>query len=333
MTDRLHIITERRCGFFSLFQQVIAHINWALRENRCPIVHFGSRCSYWTPQGYAGKKTVWEYYFEPIIPGWTVDAIPPQFIDDINASPLTEEEVYRNLGDGSLASCHFGDHPSLRGKALRIPFEWLDPSKRLRMRTYPIVRDYVRPREYIREKVEAFLKSKMEGCVSIGVHARGTDALFWETRRRESLILENYSKCIDVLLGIAPGAKILVATDEQYAIDYFLKVYGDRVIFYDTIRHQTGEPLNIGPPGQWMPTYVAANRDLAARNAEEAIVEFLLLRCCSYLVHNSSGLARTVLLAEPQMPYANVHLENSSWVDILSEPVLRKAKRQFKMFR
>ena len=49
-------------------------------------------------------------------------------------------------------------------------------------------------------------------------------------------------------------------------------------------------------------------------------------RCCSYLVHNSSGLARTVLLAEPQMPYANVHLENSSWVDILSEPVLEKSE-------
>ena len=32
-----------------------------------------------------------------------------------------------------------------------------------------------------------------------------------------------------------------------------------------------------GHPVKWMPTYVGANRDLAARNAEEAIVEFLLL--------------------------------------------------------
>ena len=169
------------------------------------------------PKVMPGERPYGSIISSLIIPRWTVDAIPPQFIDDINASPLTEEEVYRNLGDGSLA-LPFRRPPLLRGKALRIPFEWLDPSKRLRMRTYPIVRDYVRPREYIRRS-RGLLKKQMEGCVSIGVHARGTDALFWETRRRESLILENYSKCIDVLLGTAPGAKILVAIDEQYAID------------------------------------------------------------------------------------------------------------------
>ena len=69
MTDndgRLHLICERDVGLFSLIQQVIATIPWALAEGRTPIVHFGPRTCYWTPNGHHSAKSVWEYYFEPL---------------------------------------------------------------------------------------------------------------------------------------------------------------------------------------------------------------------------------------------------------------------------
>jgi hypothetical protein len=66
-----------------------------------------------------------------------------------------------------------------------------------------------------------------------------------------------------------------------------------------------------------MPGYIASDREIAARNGEDAIVEYLLLRRCFYLVHNGSGLARTVLLAQPKLAHFNVHLRNMALVDRL----------------
>ena len=41
---RLHIITERDVGLFSLIQQVISNIPWAIAEDRVPVVHFADGC-------------------------------------------------------------------------------------------------------------------------------------------------------------------------------------------------------------------------------------------------------------------------------------------------
>jgi hypothetical protein len=46
---------------------------------------------------------------------------------------------------------------------------------------------------------------------------------------------------------------------------------------------------------------------VAARNGEDAVVEYLLLSRCDYLVHNGSSLARTVLLNAPELPHTNTH--------------------------
>ena len=47
----------------------------------------------------------------------------------------------------------------------------------------------------------------------------------------------------------------------------------------------------------------------AARKGEEATIDYLLLARCSYLVHNGSGLGRTVLLKVPELPHATTQLD------------------------
>jgi hypothetical protein len=313
----LHIIVERDVGLFSLIQQVVAHIPWALKKNRLPIVHFGSQCAYWTPSGYAGGSTVWEYYFEPVISQYGVDVIPPKVIAEIIENPLRKGEPYRLLDDGDLVSNNFGDHPALKGYTLRIPFRSRDPMLRLRVKAHRVLRDYVRPRGYVLNKAEVFFNENMAGRETIGVHARGTDALNSKARRRGSLILENYARVLDFLLERASRAQIFVATDEQSALDYFRNCYGDRVIAYDSFRSQGDNPVGYGPTGRIMPGYIAAVSQIASRNGEEAIVEYLLLGRCYHLIHNGSGLARTVLLANPYMPHFNVHLKNMSPIERL----------------
>ena len=75
-TERFHVICERDVGLFSLIQQVISNIPWAVKENRIPIVYFGDNTCYWTPHGYRGRQTVWEYYFEPVVTEYPASTIP-----------------------------------------------------------------------------------------------------------------------------------------------------------------------------------------------------------------------------------------------------------------
>jgi hypothetical protein len=167
---RLHIITERDVGLFSLIQQVISNIPWALADDRVPVVHFADGTCYWTPNGYQGRDTVWEYYFEPL--------------------------------DLALPAARVPDH---------------------------------------------------------------------------------------------------VKSDEQSSVVHLEAAFPERVIAYESGRHESGEAAGQGPAGWIMPAYISGDRDVAARNGEDAVVEYLLLSRCDHLVHNGSSLARTVLLNAPHL--------------------------------
>jgi len=306
----LHIICERDVGLFSLIQQVIANIPWALQENRVPVAYFRDRTCYWTAAGYRGKDTVWEYYFEPLDAAHPAASIPEHIRNLIATNVPSPFEVGYFADDETFVSAHFGDHPELAGKALSIPYLLDDPEDDLRRQTADLVRRYLRPRSYIQESVERFFARRMQGRPVIGVHARGTDAISSEEvrpHRQGSLILERYRVAIERLLDGQPESGIFVATDDQASLDYFERAFPGRVIAYDSTRHQGGEAAGRGPTGWIMPAYIAGNPARAARNGEEAIIEFLLLGRCRHLVHNGGSLARTVLLNVPDLAHTNAH--------------------------
>jgi hypothetical protein len=144
----------------------------------------------------------------------------------------------------------------------------------------------------------------------IGVHVRGTDAVSEQEvrpHRRGSLVLTRYVAELHRLLEVVPTAKILVATDDDRSLQYLRRAFPGRVIAYSSVRHRQGDGAGEGPTGWLMPAYIAHNRDLAARNGEEAVIEYLLLSRCAYLIHNGSSLARTALLNAPNLPHTNTH--------------------------
>jgi hypothetical protein len=307
---RLHVVCERDVGLFSLIQQVIANIPWAIAENRIPVVHFGEGTCYWTPNGYRGRRTVWEYYFEPVVPGHPASSIPAPVRARLAAEPPSPYEVGCLADEHAFVSSHFGDHPRLAGMALRIPYQWDDPDDALRRQAKAVIDRHVRPRAYLLRKVDDFFARQLAGHHLIGVHARGTDATSEQEQRpfrQGSLVLSRYVAEIERLLDIRPRAKIFVASDEQSSLDHLAAAFGDRVIAYDTVRHRDGAVAGQGPTGWIMPAYIAQDRDVAARNGEDAVVEHLLLSRCHHLVHNGSSLARTVLLNVPELPHTNTH--------------------------
>ena len=149
----------------------------------------------------------------------------------------------------------------------------------------------------------------MSGSPVIGVHARGTDAvseLELRPHRRGSLVLERYVDELRRLLGNMPTAKVFVASDDERSLHFLRRAFpsGDRPPEHPSSRRGRG---GLGPTGWLMPAYIAGDRDVAARNGQDAVIEYLLLSRCDYLVHNGSGLARTVLLNAPRLAHTNTH--------------------------
>jgi len=308
---KFHLICERDVGLFSLIQSVVAHVPWALAEGRTPIAFFRDRCSYFTPAGYHQADTVWEYYFEPVIESAPVSAIPDEVRELVSGSPPEPTEPgYWASGD-AFVSAHFGNHPSLKGKTLWIPYWWDDPDQRLRAQASVLIEKYVRPRPYIQEKIAAFYDENLKGHYCVGLHVRGTDAIskkqLWGSRRLGSLHMDKYVAAVEGALNEHPEAKVFVATDDQSSLDALAAKFPSHVVAYDSIRHTGGEAAGAGPTGWIMPTYITEDRDKAAKNGEEAVIEYLLLSKCDLLVHNGSALARTALLTAPNLRHINTH--------------------------
>jgi hypothetical protein len=306
----LHVICERDVGLFSLVQQVVANVVWAQAEGRVPVALFGERTCYWSPNGYCGKDTVWEYYFEPLVADHPASAIPEDVRATLRERPPSPWDVGYRVDEHTFATSHYGDHPDLRGRALPIPYEWDDPDGDLRARAKEVIDEFVRPRAHLRRLADGFASTHLAGRPAIGVHVRGTDATSSDERRafrQGSLVLSRYVAAIDGLLAGRPDAVVLVATDDQASLDHLTRCFGERVVAYDAVRHVGGEPAGQGPTGWIMPGYIAGDRDRAARNGADAVVEYLLLGRCDHLVHNGSSLARTVLLDAPGLPHTNTH--------------------------
>jgi hypothetical protein len=301
---RLHIICERDVGLFSLIQQAIANIAWALHEKRIPIVYFGPRNCYWTPNHYRGRDTVWEYYFEPVISEYSISSVPEHVRQIIARNPPNLNKFGYFVDENTFVSNNFGTHRGFSGKSLPIPHEFDDPDGVLRRKASQLISAYVRPRAEILRKTNKFFLKHLEGRHVIGVHLRGTDALVHPARAKVGNYLDfsRYYVRIKELLSVNPNAIIFVAADADSSVLKMREMFGDRVVANDTFRHQSGDLAGRGPTGGTMPAYLTRNPDVAARAGEDAIIDYLLLSRCNHLVHNGASLARTVMLKVPELP-------------------------------
>jgi hypothetical protein len=305
--DVLHLVCDRDVGLFALILSVVAHVHWAIREGRIPIVYYSNGSVYWTPNGYRGRDTVWEYYFEPVIPTHPALVIPAVIRERLATNPLP----YNTRGYFADEFTFVSNHQTgpTRFNRENIKGMAVDPSLRLRKFTSAIIRDYVRPRDYIKHEVSQFFDRYLARRYAIGVHIRGTDALVDQRRwlKANQIDFLRYFEIIDQLLREHPDAVIFVASDAQSSVDRIRERFGERVVAYEAIRHNDGDLAGKGPTGRIMPAYLtdAPDPDTGARNGEEAVIEYLLLCRCNHLVHNGSGIARTVLLTVPEMTFSN----------------------------
>jgi hypothetical protein len=290
---------------------VIANVPWAIKENRIPVAYFGENTCYWTPERIPrGEAPSGNTTSSRWCPGYPASSLPEPIRKTIHADRPSANEIGQLVdGDSFVSVISVIIRPSAVSRC-RSRTNGDDPSDTLRWKAKAIVDDFVQPRSHILREVDEFFARRMAGQYVIGVHARGTDATSKQERRsfrQGSLVLARYVREIERLLDRQPRSTIFVASDDQASVDHLADTFGSAVISYDSIRHHGGEPAGRGPTGWIMPAYIAGDRDTAARNGEDAVIEYLLLSRCDHLVHNGSSLARTVLLNSPTLRHTNTH--------------------------
>lgn len=247
-------------GLFSAFATVLGLLeHYDNRRGRYAgiRVNFAAQGLYYDPS--AGNNW-WEYYFEPIGQG--------------------EEQNSQMTIISTDEQFHF---------ARRVE------RSMSRRRGFALIDRYIRPKPYIREKVEAHARANFDDAFMIGIHYRGTDKFEDAPRVPYERVLTAVLNAIKTA-GPAPY-KLFVATDEQAFLDYMLDLFPGKVDYLDMYRSVDGKPIDV---------MQGDNR----KKGEDAVMDCLLLSRCHNLVRTASNLSLCSTLFNPDMPVVLLNRED-----------------------
>ena len=231
---KIVLIRERDVGLFSLILQVVNALQNIEGKPYTPIVYFGANCCYWVADGFNGKQSVWEYYFQPIVEGYSEDFVIPNMTNkDFLENCISTKDYY----------------PEIEGHKIqhKIPFlqEVNQTDRKIGAR---IIEKYIRLTDGVQAKVDQFFAENLNDSYIIGVHVRGTDAIHHNLRLQDVLI-DQYRSQIDSEIGRLEGRqdyKIYVATDDQKYIKQLEEFYGSKVVSFEAIRKKNDDEEDVG---------------------------------------------------------------------------------------
>ena len=137
-----------------------------------------------------------------------------------------------------------------------------------------MLRRYIRPRQHILERANRFYNAHLAG----------------------HHVIERRIKALG-----AEACRVFLATDEAALIAPFEERFGGSLVYCETVRKVDGDDIfGTGPTGQVVPGYIAKGGSTAAKNGDDAVLEFELLRRSDILVHNVSSLSRAASYGVPE---------------------------------
>jgi len=286
------LIGGNQAGFYSNFFKVIQNINQAEAEGLIPfVVWLGGM--YGCVKEHAGIKSenVWDYFFEPI-------------------SDVPIKKLFPKIKMGSYGNTIF-DYPNVfyakKGRMSQIEGEpdklWepgLPPAVCLNNMSYEmrvyinnIIKKYIKVKQYIIDKVDAFYNRHMKGSYVIGVHLRLCHGGWHPTTLGVDPIKHckiSIKKCIEE----APDAKIYVTADNNNSIKQIRKEFGERVFFKkDITQRDRNESYRLFNKSRKQHSVCMRDKKffIGPLPAEEVLVESLLLSKCNVFVKGVSNVA------------------------------------------
>jgi hypothetical protein len=274
----LLIATRAYCGLWSMFFQVIGLIRHAERYGLEPVVYFNDAICWWSNDGYNGSRNAWEYFFEPV---GRVSAIELLATKNGSLEHASIQQIQAALPDDIVMSDYILDHVG-----------HYDHTEGQRQEYASIVERRISVKSEVLAKLNANLVEELSRGAT-AVHYRGTDK-FYESARQS--VHEYY----DALQHrVDPSHKLFVATDDAPFLEWMIATYGDRVRYTQAARSYDQTALHLGP-------------QRGPQQAEECLLDVLLMAKCQHLVHGNSSVTNGVLVFNPTMSHDALHLRTES---------------------
>ena len=269
----LLISTRPGCGLWSMFFQVIGLIRYAERHNLEPVVYFNDATCWWSNYGYNGSRNAWEYLFEPI---GQVSAMELLGTSSTRLEHASLQQIQAALPNDLVMADYILDHVG-----------HYDHTEAQRQEYAAIVERRIRVKSEVLAKLNPSLVEELtKGATA--VHYRGTDK-FCESPRQP---VQTYYDAIQH--RVDPSHKLFVATDDASFLEWMIGVYGDRVLYSQAARSRDGSALHLGP-------------QRGPQQAEECLLDVLLMATCRHLVHGNSSVTNGVLVFNPAMSHDELH--------------------------
>jgi len=282
----VYIFPYHEAGIFSNFLTVLAKLKRCEEKDAIPVVFWGQKCRGSAKDNpYFEKKygeNVWDYYFEPVSDYKYCDILTGSYKDDAEYMDSPTCFVYRKGG-------------GLRAAA----------------RSY--IDKYIKIKDAVQKKTQAYYKANMSGRHVLGVHMRGTDRHMDAHVDCCSPPARLYVRQIDKYLKIRPEAFIFVATDSEVLLDEIRQRYPQKVIFYDAMRSKNNvEAVHWTLEGS------------PYKKGEDALVDCLLLSKCDFLIRSISNLSVTSLYFNPHLRQLNIAqlYYNNQWEYFIKQTYL-----------
>jgi hypothetical protein len=202
------ITNQGSCGICGYIWQAL-RVMWHYSNSKY-YVDF-SDCHY-RDTSITTTSNVWDYYFEqPHSSQYPQAEEIESTIDAIIDTPVSE---FRDV---------FMVNPTK---------EYIDTR---REEYYKIIKNYVKLKQHVADKIESFINLNFKGKKVLGVHFRGTDH-------------PDKKEVVEYLQTIKDKAAnydiIFCASDEASRYNVLKTVFGDKVVSYDSIRSDTAAPLH-----------------------------------------------------------------------------------------
>lgn len=273
MSRHLLIATRLGCGLWSMFFEIIGLIRYAERHDLEPVVYFNDATCWWSQDGYNGSRNAWEYFFEPIGP---VSAMELLGTKNGSLEHASVEQLQAALPDDIVMSDYILDHVG-----------HYDHTEAQREEYASIVERRIRVKSQVLAKLDPTLVETLT-MGATAVHYRGTDK-FRESPRQS--VHEYY----DALQHrVDPSHKLFVATDDALFLGWMIGTYGDRVLCTQAARSHDQIALHVGP-------------HRGPQQAEECLLDVLLMAKCQHLVHGNSSVTNGALVCNRAMSHDALH--------------------------
>ena len=155
---------------------------------------------------------------------------------------------------------------------------------------------YIKPKQYILDKIDEIYEKEFKGHVVLGVMARGSEYNYWHGNIYGVFCVEDYIKEIKKILEVKPEiTKLLIVSDETDYVNALHEAFPNSYFMSDIFRRtdETIEYMNRVPC--WM--NVSTKRENhCSLLGEETIIQTKLLGKCNYLFGRRCGILAGAIL-------------------------------------